>query len=377
MVVSRVINGISIDIEIEEGNGVYFDNEIVDQLPGYDVESIKEFLYSRNEEYAPYSVMWELTNRCNLHCRFCYINCDGVVYRKFIPLEECRTIIDDLVDCGMLFCTLTGGECLLHPDFCEIYSYLKQKGVLVTLFTNATLLKEKHFELFSHLPPYKIEVSIYGISEKGFSNVTEIQGEQWLQVLNNVKRLKNMEIQVICKTPLNTLTEAETPLIREWCQNNGLPFYNSPELLDSYEGASMDQYAVSPGVQRHFYTQQLKNAMEQSKLEFAYKRAFECAGGRTSMFVAHNLRVYPCSASFGIEELSVPIYPEGMKAAYIGLQRIIAGLAGKRISHCQGCIYNDVCDRCIVDEYKQRKDSSDFCITFQKDIENLPVSEGF
>ena len=373
MVVSRTINGTLVDIEVDEGDGIYLEEEVLDQLPGYDIESIKEFFYSNNRVYAPYSVMWELTNRCNLRCRFCYINCSGIEHEPFMPVESCYAMIDDLVRCGMLFCTLTGGECLLHPQFSDIYSYLKNKGVLVTLFTNATLLQEEHFNLFSTLPPYKIEVSIYGVSEDGFSRVTAIHGDQWGKVLHNIKRLKDMGIQVVCKTPLNLLTEEETPIIRAWCKDNGVPFYNSPELLDSYVGESMEQYAVSAEVQHSFYLQRMKNASEQSRREFGYKCAFECAGGRTSMFIAHNAKVYPCSASVGIEELSVPIFPKGMEAAVFELRRMILGYAGRKISQCHGCEYHDVCNRCIVDEYRRKKDSSDYCAKFRTDIENFTV----
>ena len=371
VLVSREINGISIDVEIDEGDGVYFEEEVLDQLHNYDIESIKNYIYAQGEGYAPYSVMWELTNRCNLKCRFCYINCNGIEHQPYLTLDECRSFIDDLVDSGMLFCTLTGGECFLHPHFTEIYTYLKQKGVLVTLFTNATLIKEEHFDLFSCLPPYKIEISIYGASEKGFSEVTASAGELYLRVLSNIKKLKEMGIQTVCKTPLNILTEDETPLIRDWCKANGIPFYNSPELLSSYAGENMDKYLVSPDVQRAYYVQHLKDALELSKLEFDYKKKFDCAGGRTSMFIAHNRKVYPCSAAFGINELSADIFPEGMKAAVSELRRIINKKSNQKLGSCVGCIYCDVCDHCIVDEYTEKKDPRTLCSTFRSEMDEL------
>ena len=50
-----------------------------------------------------------------------------------------------------LWLTLTGGEPLLRPDFCDIYAYAHGLGLVLTVYTNATLITERHLELWRTL----------------------------------------------------------------------------------------------------------------------------------------------------------------------------------------------------------------------------------
>jgi len=51
------------------------------------------------------------------------------------------------MDC--LWILFTGGEPLLRPDFLEIYTYAKKKGLLVTIFTNGTLIDDNLADYFA------------------------------------------------------------------------------------------------------------------------------------------------------------------------------------------------------------------------------------
>jgi radical SAM protein with 4Fe4S-binding SPASM domain len=121
----------------------------------------------------------EITARCNNNCRHCYINLpagDRVAKQKELSLEEIREIADEAVSLGALWCLITGGEPLLREDFFDIYLSLKKKGLLVSVFTNATLVTAKHIELFKKYPPRDIEVSVYGVSKETYERVTRRPG---------------------------------------------------------------------------------------------------------------------------------------------------------------------------------------------------------
>ena len=57
-------------------------------------------------------------------------------------------------------------------DFAEVYTRAKERGTLVTVFTNATLVDEDIVRLFEDLPPQEVEVSLYGASEDVYERVT-------------------------------------------------------------------------------------------------------------------------------------------------------------------------------------------------------------
>jgi len=121
----------------------------------------------------------ELTARCNLHCRHCYIHLpanDKAARERELSLDEIAHIADQAVELGALWCLITGGEPLLRDDFIDIYMMLKRKGLLVSVFTNATILRAEHIDLFKKYPPRDIEVTIYGSSKEVYERVTRRPG---------------------------------------------------------------------------------------------------------------------------------------------------------------------------------------------------------
>jgi len=121
----------------------------------------------------------EVTARCNNNCRHCYINLpaqDKTAKAKELSFGEIRTIADEAVSLGALWCLITGGEPLLREDFSDIYVYLKKKGLLLSVFTNATLITKEHIELFKKYPPRDIEVSVYGTTEETYERVSRKPG---------------------------------------------------------------------------------------------------------------------------------------------------------------------------------------------------------
>ena len=121
----------------------------------------------------------EVTARCNNDCRHCYISMpagDKPTKEKELSLLEIGAIADEAVSLGAVWCLMTGGEPLLREDFPDIYLMLKRKGLLVSVFTNATLLSQSHIDLFRKYPPRDIEVSIYGVTPGTYERVTRTPG---------------------------------------------------------------------------------------------------------------------------------------------------------------------------------------------------------
>jgi len=73
---------------------------------------------------------------------------------------------------GVLKVLLTGGEVLLRQDFSDIYTHMKKKGFLVSVFTNASLISQDHISLFKKYPPRNLEITVYGTSDSEYAKVT-------------------------------------------------------------------------------------------------------------------------------------------------------------------------------------------------------------
>lgn len=138
----------------------------------------------------------ELTQRCNFTCKHCYCtdkNC------QFLSLDMCKIILDKLYNSGCLFLTLTGGEILTHPNFLEIYIYAKDKGFIVDLMTNGSLINNNVISLFKKLPPRNIAITLYGTNEKEYFQFTGNE-RNFSNVMNGLYLLKNNNIDFSLRT---------------------------------------------------------------------------------------------------------------------------------------------------------------------------------
>ena len=131
------------------------------------------------DKNIPVSFEFELTARCNNACRHCYINLpagDRAARARELSLDEIVALADQAVELGAIWCVLTGGEPLLRPDFSEIYVALKKRGLLVSVFTNACLLRQEHVDLFRRYPPRDLEITTYGATRETYERVTRVPG---------------------------------------------------------------------------------------------------------------------------------------------------------------------------------------------------------
>ncbi|MDD5097223.1 MAG: radical SAM protein [Candidatus Omnitrophica bacterium] len=154
-------------------------------------------LFNQKEHY-PYSGQIELTYRCNLSCVHCY--CQGAENKqKELSTKDWEKILDEIYQEGCLSLCLTGGEPLIRDDFLEIYAYAKKKGFIITIFTNGQLLTKKIIDYFVKSPPFAIEITLNGITEKTYESITQMKGS-FSRIMKIIKNLAKTDLRVILKS---------------------------------------------------------------------------------------------------------------------------------------------------------------------------------
>ena len=88
---------------------------------------------------APFSVVYNLTNRCNLLCQHCFQKASAD-QKDLMTKQQKLHIIDQLNEAGTAAITFSGGEPLMSDDFWEIAGYASSKGIFVSIDTNGTLI---------------------------------------------------------------------------------------------------------------------------------------------------------------------------------------------------------------------------------------------
>jgi MoaA/NifB/PqqE/SkfB family radical SAM enzyme len=134
----------------------------------------EQLIAQAREKRIPLIGQFELTTRCNLQCKMCFVcQCanDKLSLRKERTAKEWIRLAEEARNAGMLYLLLTGGEVFLRKDFREIYEEISKMGLIIEIYTNATLITLEKAKWLSSIPPSKVEVTLYGSSSDTYSKV--------------------------------------------------------------------------------------------------------------------------------------------------------------------------------------------------------------
>lgn len=112
--------------------------------------------YSHLKDMSPLLVQIELTEACNLKCRFCY-NSQNPRYNS-----RAIEMLERLANDGVMQVTLTGGEPLLHPDFFDILARATELFPNVMVLSNGTLMDKQAVARIHEYNVLSVSVSVHG-----------------------------------------------------------------------------------------------------------------------------------------------------------------------------------------------------------------------
>ncbi len=168
----------------------------------------------------------EVTRRCNLSCVHCYNNLpagDSKARDRELTLEEYQGIYDQLADAGTLWILLTGGEIFARSDFLEIYRYAKQKGFLLTLFTNGIAIDEARADFLVRWRPFAIEITLYGHTRETYERLTGVSGS-FMRVRRAIDILLERGLPLKLKAVVIKENRHELGAMKEFAEDLGVEF---------------------------------------------------------------------------------------------------------------------------------------------------------
>lgn len=327
--------------------------------------AIKERLQRKAAQAGiPISGTFELTPRCNLQCRMCYVRMTEAEMKPYgseLTASQWISLGQQAHEAGMLFLLLTGGEPFLRPDFSQIYEAMYQLGLSISINTNGTMLSEKNRLLLEKKPPAQLNVTLYGPeastyqslcgSAAAFTNtMNTLRWARDLGILLNVNATVtpwNME-QI---SRLEALAEQENFRLR-------LTFYNFPPTRREQKGefSRLPPEEVGRMIARREYRLQggdkislWANGILRSDQAAPRVPAFEapegdpvrCFAGRSQFWVNWNGCMTPCGM------LDVPVVSpltEGFLPAWKKIRQETAKI--RLCSDCITCKERDTCFNC-------------------------------
>jgi len=108
---------------------------------------------------APFLVVWNLTDACNLRCRHCYQTA-GSKKPDELSTDEKLKVVEELAEAGVVSIAFSGGEPLMARDFFDVASKVKEKGMHLAIATNGTLITHDVARRLKALGTDYVEVSL-------------------------------------------------------------------------------------------------------------------------------------------------------------------------------------------------------------------------
>lgn len=201
-------------------------------------------------ENIPYSVLLELTYRCNLDCYFCY-NDRGLKGRP-LSLAQYRSLLTDLAGLGCLYVSLSGGEPLAHPDFWEIGGAARERGFVVRLKTNGHALRPRVAKrLREEIDPYIVEMSLHGATAAVHDRQTRVPGS-FSQLLANIEAMRELGLRMQLNSTLTRWNENEVEAMYQLADRYSVRLQVDPTVTprDNGDRDTLSVHASVEGVRR-------------------------------------------------------------------------------------------------------------------------------
>jgi len=188
------------------------------------------------KEHKPVSTLLEITDRCNLRCRFCFV-ADHQRKTPDIPRTKLFRIIDQLAMTGCMEVIIQGGEPLIRKDFLDIYDYIAGKGIFMTIYSNGTLLNREILNRIKKYPFHYLRISLYGMSPQTYEELSASR-QAYRQVMQGIKLAEQAGVKFGFHTVLTKINQKDLSRIQKLARRLKVPYSVQKHLTCKTDGST-------------------------------------------------------------------------------------------------------------------------------------------
>lgn len=292
----------------------------------------------------------EITNSCPFKCDHCYVEKSEI---KMMTLEQFKDIINQLlkIQCNVIL--ITGGEPMANPAFLDMYIYAKKKGMIVHVNTTCFLMNEKILNTFIKYKPKSIEISLYGYDNITYEKFTHKE-EAFDKVFENIKKLKNNNINISLKSVLTKKNYNYIDKLKELSQKNNIRFRYDyivfPKVIDNKfkkNEEALDVNSIIKVIKQdnndaEYFKNAVKNVKQFEGKENNINEVFQCTLGKDRAFIDCNLYIKPCL----VVPIKYNLNDYSLKEAIKLMNEEAANIKFKSESKCKNCYKRKLCRYC-------------------------------
>ena len=315
-------------------------------------------IYGEIKDYArenllPISCLFEVTHRCRLKCRHCYLRGTKSDQKNEMTLEEIKRFLEEYKELGGTYLTFTGGDPFVRTDFWEIFSYARKLRFAVTILTSAFKVDEALLIRFAQAGIYYFQVSIYGPNAKVHDDFTGIPGS-FDDAIRALRLMQSYNVAVraslsIVKDNVDHFEEIISMLV-EMKIPYGINYIMNPRRNGDFAPVEM---SISDQQLRKCLTYNSALGVPNLRGKGPNEPVCDCARSLLSIDPYGN--VYPC--------MELRDEPESLRDQSLSqiwhqspvfqkMRQICLG----DLEDCLGCQYKEYCNRCSANALKDGKE---------------------
>lgn len=161
-------------------------------------EDVPQILLDRYfiEHPTIFDLQIDITQACTERCVHCYIPEHNPIY---LPFNKTVDVIDEFKNQGGIGLTISGGECMMHPDFDKIIKYAHSKDLIIGVLSNLTLCDDLKVKLLQEVEA-TVQVSLYSMNPDTHDKITRKKGS-FEKTKRAIERLRNAHVPCLISCP--------------------------------------------------------------------------------------------------------------------------------------------------------------------------------
>jgi len=311
----------------------------------------------------PFSMHIDLTSECNERCVHCYVP-RGT--HHYIDSNAACSVLRQLREMQGVMVTLSGGECLLHPDFDKIVRCAREQDMSITILSNLTLLDESKAKLLKDVNVGLVQVSLYSMDPAIHDAITRMPGS-FCKTRAAIEMLHNMDVPVQIACPCMKSNYKGYREVLEYAYSMKMKAYTDFIMMARSDGTTdnLDNRLSIEECEQIMRTimeheVEMKVALKEDR---QHKQPEElatepiCGVGRDSICLNADGNYYACSGFQGY-----PLgccYKESLKEVWESSDRLkyLRGIRKGDFQNCAHCKDSEFCSMCLVRNFNETGDA--------------------
>jgi radical SAM protein with 4Fe4S-binding SPASM domain len=331
---------------------------------------------------APFMIVWDFTNMCNLRCKHCY-RAAGKPLPNELTLHEKLKLVDELDSAGVAAVALSGGEPTIHPDYLTIVKALAKKEFYVATATSGWRFADiDELKKAVEAGLNYIEVSVDSANPRKHDEFRGVEGS-WQRAVKALENAIKLELSHAMAVTITKLSLDEFDDILALAESIGVRrviFFN---FVPTGRGREIMNIDLDP-LEREELLRRLYREMKRRKMEIyttapEYGRVvIQMSSGREvapTHFVARGDPVMSAIAEFiggcGAGRIYAAILPDGVVTPCVFLPIPVGNVKERPFEviwskspllntlrdkdslkgFCRRCLYKNMCGGCRARAY--------------------------